>query len=108
MIGIVTGLTRTRPPSPGEGLPVPKFMIIHHAPGVTREQFAENVPDLLKNTHATFVHCYANMADGTIVNFYEADDAGSVEREMERIGFPFDEIAQVQFEASEDDLRAMV
>jgi len=87
---------------------VPKFMVIHHSPGVTREQFAENVPDLLKNTHATFQHCYANMADGTIVNFYEADDAGSVEREMERIGFPFDEIAQVQFEASPDDLRAMV
>lgn len=87
---------------------MPKFMVIHHAPGVTREQFAENVPDLLKNTHATFQHCYANMADGTIVNFYEADDAGSVEREMERIGFPFDEIAQVQFEASPDDLRAMI
>jgi hypothetical protein len=48
------------------------------------------------------------MAEGTIVNLYEADDAAAVEREMERIGFPFDEIAQVQFEASSDDLRAMV
>lgn len=87
---------------------VPKFIVIHHSPGVTREQFAENVPDILKNKHATFLQCYANMAEGTIVNLYEADDADAVEREMERIGFPFDEIAQIQFEASSDELRAMV
>jgi hypothetical protein len=92
----------------GEDPAVPKFLVIHHSPGVTREQFAENVPDILLNKHATFLQCYANMADGTIVNLYEADDSAAVEREMERIGFPFDEIAQVQFEASADDLRAMV
>jgi hypothetical protein len=85
-----------------------KFLVIHHAPGVTPEQFQENVPDILANRHATFLHCYANMATGTIVNLYEADDAGAVEREMEAIGFPFDEIAEVQFDASADDLRAMV
>lgn len=27
---------------------------------------------------------------------------------MEAIGFPFDEIAEVQFDASADDLRAML
>ena len=85
-----------------------KFLVIHHAPGVTPEQFQENVPDILANRHATFLHCYANMAAGTIVNLYEADDADAVEREMESIGFPFDEIAEVQFDASADDLRAMV
>ena len=48
------------------------------------------------------------MAGGTIVNIYEAPDAASVEREMETIGFPFDEIAATQFDASADDLRAMM
>jgi len=85
-----------------------RFLVIHHAPGVTPEQFRENVPDILANKHATFVHCYANMAGGTIVNIYEADDSASVEREMEAIGFPFDEIAVIQFDASADDLRAMI
>ena len=85
-----------------------KFLVIHHAPGVTPEQFQENVPDILANRHASFLVCYANMATGTIVNLYEADDADAVEREMESIGFPFDEIAEVQFDASADDLRAMV
>lgn len=85
-----------------------KFLVIHHAPGVSPEQFQENVPDILANRHATFLHSYANMATGTIVNLYEADDADAVEREMEAIGFPFDEIAEVQFDASADDLRAMV
>ncbi len=28
-------------------------------------------------------------------------------RELERIGFPFDEIAEVQFAASHDDLKRM-
>ena len=85
-----------------------RFLVIHHAPGVTPEQFRENVPDILANKHATFVHCYANMAGGTIVNIYEADSAASVEREMESVGFPFDEIAAIQFDASADDLRAML
>jgi hypothetical protein len=87
---------------------VAKFLVIHHAPGVTPEQFQENVPDILANQHATFLHCYANMANGTIVNLYDAEDDAAVEREMEAIGFPFDEIAHVQFDASPDDLRAMV
>ncbi len=29
-------------------------------------------------------------------------------RELERIGFPFDEIQEIQFSASEDDLKRMV
>jgi hypothetical protein len=102
-----SGGSALMPPFHAGGFAVPKFIVIHHSPGVTREQFAENVPDILLNKHATFLHCYANMAEGTIVNFYDADDAAAVEREMERIGFPFDEIAQVQFEGSADDLRAM-
>lgn len=87
---------------------MPKFLVIHHAPGVTPEQFQENVPDILANRHATFLHCQANMATGTIVNLYEADEAAAVEREMEAIGFPFDEIAEVQFDASAEDLRSML
>jgi hypothetical protein len=85
-----------------------KFLVILHAPGITREQFDGAAPEVIKNEHATYVHGYANLVDGTIVNIYEADDAAQVEQEMERLGFPADEIAMIQYEASLADLKATV
>ncbi len=84
-----------------------RYLVIHHAPGVTREAFAQSVPAVLEGKHAKFVHCYANLVDGVIVNIYEGDSEEAVGREMERIGFPFDEIKEVQFSASTEDLRRM-
>jgi hypothetical protein len=81
-----------------------KFLVILHAPGITREQFDLSAREIVKNEHATFVHSYANLVDGTIVNIYEAEDVAHVEREMERLGFPTDEIAKIQYEASLADL----
>ncbi len=86
---------------------MPRFFAIHHAPGVSQEDFQRNIPDVLAGKHATFVHTYVNLAHGTIVNIYDADNAASVAREFERIGFPFDEIQEVQFGASADDLRKL-
>ena len=86
---------------------MPRFLAIHHAPGVSQEDFQRNIPDVLLGKYATFVHTYVNLAQGTIVNIYDADSAASLAREFERIGFPFDEIQEVQFGASAEDLRRM-
>ncbi|HEY4120473.1 MAG TPA: nickel-binding protein [Byssovorax sp.] len=86
---------------------MPRFLAIHHAPGVSQEDFERNIPEVLAGKYATFVHTYVNLQHGTIVNIYDADSAAALEREFERIGFPFDEIREVQFGASVDDLRAM-
>ena len=86
---------------------MPRYMVIHHSPGVTAEDFQRSVPEVLRGQHATFVQSYANMVDGLIVNIYEGTSEGEVGRELERIGFPFDEIKEVQFAASADDLRRM-
>jgi hypothetical protein len=83
-----------------------KYLVILHAPGVTPEQFGESAPDILKNEHATFLHAYANLVEGTIVNIYEADTADAVELEMERLGWPFDEISKIQYETSSEQLAA--
>jgi hypothetical protein len=48
------------------------------------------------------------MVDGVIVNLYDADSEDAVARELERIGFPFDEIKELQFSASSDDLKKMI
>jgi hypothetical protein len=87
---------------------MPRFVAIHHAPGVSQEDFQRNIPDVLQGKYATFIHTYVNLAEGTIVNIYEGDSKEAVAREFERIGFPFDEIAEIQFGASADDLRAMM
>jgi hypothetical protein len=87
---------------------MPRFLVIHHAPGVSQEDFQKNIPEVLKGKHAKFVHTYVNLSSGTIVNIYDADTKEAVGRELERIGFPFDEIQMVEFGASAEDLQRMV
>ncbi len=65
------------------------------------------MPAVLEGKFATFVQCYANMVDGVIVNLYDGESEQAVERELERIGFPFDEIKELQFSASASDLKQM-
>lgn len=84
-----------------------RFLVIHHAPGVSQADFQRNIPEVLKGKHATFVQTYVNLAAGTIVNIYEGENQDAVARELERVGFPFDEIQPIQFEASAADLRKM-
>ena len=87
---------------------MPRYLVIHLAPGVTPEDFQRSVPAVLENKFATFVQCYANMVDGVIVNLYDGESEPAVARELERIGFPFDEIKELQFAASADDLKKMI
>jgi hypothetical protein len=86
---------------------MPRYLAIHHAPGVNQEDFQRNIPEVLKGKHATFVHTYVNLSSGTVVNIYDAESPDALGREFERIGFPVDEIQEVQFGASADDLRNM-
>jgi hypothetical protein len=87
---------------------MPRYLVIHHAPGVNIDDFRANVPEVLASKHARFVKTYANLSNGTIVNIYDGDDEAAVERELERIGFPLDEIQELQFEATAEDLKKMM
>jgi Protein of unknown function (DUF4242) len=87
---------------------MPRYLVLHHAPGVTAEDFQRSVPAVLEGKYATFVQVYANLVDGVIVNLYDADDEAQVARELERIGFPFDEIKELQFAASAADLKKLI
>ena len=87
---------------------MPRYLVIHHAPGVSQEDFQRNIPEVVRGKHAAFVHTYVNLTAGTIVNIYDGESPEAVGRELERIGFPFDEIQEIQFGASADDLRKMI
>jgi len=87
---------------------VPRYLVIHHAPGVNMDDFRANIPEVLAGKYATLVRTLANLTNGTIVNVYDGDDEDTVGRELERIGFPYDEIQELHFEATADELRAMI
>ena len=87
---------------------MPRYLAIHHAPGVNQEDFQRNIPEVLRGKYASFVHTYVNLSSGTIVNIYDAENKEALAREFERIGFPFDEIQEIQFGAIADDLRKMI
>ena len=54
---------------------MPRYLAIHHAPGVSQEDFQRNIPEVLAGKYATFVQTYVNLANGTIVNIYDAESA---------------------------------
>ncbi len=77
-----------------------QYLVIHHAPGVSQEDFQRNIPEVLKGKHAKFVQTFVNLSKGTIVNIYEGESAEAVGRELERVGFPYDEIQMIEFTAT--------
>ena len=87
---------------------MPRYLVIHHAPGVNMDDFRYNIPEVLASKYAVYVKTLANLTNGTIVNVYDGDNEEAVGRELERIGFPYDEIQELHFEATADDLRAMI
>src|SRR4029077_2953848 len=87
---------------------MPRYLVIHHAPGVTPEDFQRSVPAVLEGKFATFVHCHANMVDGLIVNLYDAESEQAVARELELFGFRLDKIRELRFSASAAALAKMV
>jgi hypothetical protein len=87
---------------------MPQFVTVHRAPGLSQEEFAQNAPDVLESKHATMLHTYANVFEGFIVTLYEADSVEALTKEFERLGFPHDEMHEVQINMSRDQLEAMV
>jgi hypothetical protein len=84
------------------------FVSLHQAPGLSPEEVAGYAPDVAKGVHATFRQMYANLDTGYIVTVYEADSAAAVEREFERVGFPFDSINEVDYTLSAAELAEML
>jgi len=87
---------------------MPQFITIHRAPGLSQEEFQQNAPEVLESKHAKNLHIYANVFEGFIVTLYEGDNEHEVIREFERLGFPHDEIHEVQLNVPREALEAMV
>ena len=87
---------------------MPLFLTTHSAPGLSPDEFAQNTPIVLEQRHASFRQLFVNMREGFIVTVYEAADQDALEREFERVGFPWNEMHAIDFQADEAALRAPV
>ena len=76
---------------------MPLYLTLHQAPGLSAEEIAGNAPEVAQQVYATFRQLYVNTDSGFIASLYEADDAAALEREFERVGFPFDSINEIDF-----------
>jgi hypothetical protein len=83
---------------------MPLFVTLHKAPGLSKEEFDANAPDVLAGKYASFRHAYANVFEGFIVSVYEAEDAAALQREFERVGFPFEEIHEMQLSFTREQM----
>lgn len=87
---------------------MPQFMSTHRAPGLLREQWAENAVAVIASTHARYIQAYANLATGFIVTIHEADSREKLVEHFEEMGFPFDEIHEVQLSQSFAEMESML
>jgi hypothetical protein len=83
------------------------FLGLHQAPGLSPEEIAGYGPEVAKGVHATFKQLLVNTTSGFIVTLYEAPDRDGVEREFERVGFPFDSITEIDFTLDAEGLARM-
>jgi len=83
------------------------FIAVHRSPGMSTDEIAANAPLVAECEDATFRHLYVNLLAGFIVTIYEGEDQAAVESEFERIGFPWDEIHEVQFETDLDGVKRL-
>jgi len=86
---------------------MPKFISIHQAPGVSQEEFQMNAKAVAEGKYATPLQSFANLMEGFIVTYYEAASEDELVKEFERLGFPYQEIHEIQFMATGEDMKKM-
>jgi hypothetical protein len=85
-----------------------RFISVHRAPGLSHEEFMMSAPQVFAGKRGTMVRVYANLAAGFIIQIYDAESREALESEYERLGFPFDEIHEVQLEVTHEELGQML
>ena len=87
---------------------MPRFVTIHRAPGLSRDELQGNAAPVLEGVHAQFEQMWVDMFSGFIVTVYQAESQAALESEFERLGFPWDEVHEVQVNLDHAALKQMV
>ena len=83
---------------------MPRYITIHRAPGLIEEEMRANAGPVFESKYARFLNNYVNLMDGFIATVYEADDQAALIREFERLGFPYEEIHEVQYASTREEM----
>lgn len=84
------------------------FLTTHSSPGLSAEEIANVAPDVADSKYATFRNLYVSMLSGFLVSIYDAEDQAALERELERVGFSYNEIHEIHYALDAAGLQAMV
>ena len=87
---------------------MPQYMTVHRAPGLLRDQWVESSVEVQAGRHAAFKQAYVNLGSGFIFTIYEADNQEKLIEQFEELGFPYEEIHEIQFSQSFDEMVGML
>lgn len=87
---------------------MPMYMTVHRAPGFLKQQWVENASEVYRGEFARFKQAHVNLSSGFIFTIYEADDRGKLVEQFETIGVPFEEIHEIEFSQSFDEMKQML
>lgn len=87
---------------------MPKFMTVHRAPGLLAEQWNETALEVYRGELATFVQAHVNLTTGFILTIYEAKTEDDLIEQFEELGLAFEEINEIQFSQSFDEMKKML
>ena len=85
-----------------------QFITVHRAPGLIQDEWVENAVHVYNAELADFKQAYVNLGDGFIVTIYEAESQDTLVEQFERLGLPHDEIHEIQFAQSGEEMEAML
>ena len=85
-----------------------QYVSIHRAPGLSPDEMEEKAPAVFNTESATYLQNYVDLGEGFIVTVFEAANKDTLEEAFEELGFPVDEIHEVQFAQSRDELEGML
>jgi Protein of unknown function (DUF4242) len=83
------------------------FLTTHQAPPLVGDALSDSAAEIAESVHATFRTLYVNLKTGYLVSVYEAENAEAVEREFERLGYPFDQIHEIELTLDAASFKAL-
>ena len=85
-----------------------RFVTVHRAPGLSREELQGNAKPVLEVAGAQFEHMWVDMFSGFIVTVFQAENQAALESAFEQLGFPWEEVHEVQVQLDRATLEHMV
>lgn len=74
---------------------MPRYVGLHTLPGFSREMLMQATPALERIEGATFFRAYSSFGEGKVVCEFDAPTKETVASIYADLGFPYDEIVQV-------------